>query len=158
MRHGEADLPSLYSQDWDRALTEKGHSDSRWIGSALWERKWRPSLIYASSAFRVQQTLQNVSEGFLQPATVLWHHEYYQCNASQLADSLTGTASEHTCLLLIGHNPTLSDFVTLLCRQPVHLSPAQAILLSHDKTNWDEAIYMHNWTYEGSLLPKPSDN
>ncbi|HEX2357189.1 MAG TPA: histidine phosphatase family protein [Micromonosporaceae bacterium] len=106
--------------DIDRSLTERGHADAAAAGAWLAHRGLSPDLVICSPAKRTRQTWHGVAlalgeAGPAQAAPVVrYEHQAYGGSADDLlalvcaADEAVGT------VLLIGHNPSVSELSAAL--------------------------------------------
>lgn len=111
LRHGKAEqghgLP-----DHERGLSARGRTDVA-ARSALLDPL--PDLVRCSSAVRATQTLELLA---LSEGTDVWvEDDLYATDARGLLTLLTETPDDVQTLLVIGHNPALSDATVLLARR-----------------------------------------
>jgi phosphohistidine phosphatase len=109
LRHGEA-LPSARgSRDFDRPLSDCGILEARGAAQAILAAMPKPSLILASSALRTMQTAETVRDTAFAGVPVIAEPSLYCATADAMLDILRGLADEFDAVLLVGHNPGISE-------------------------------------------------
>jgi phosphohistidine phosphatase len=118
LRHAKAEQsPAL--PDEDRPLTDRGHADSAAAGVWLARRKYLPDLVLCSPARRTRQTWHGVqvalndAVGGAAPE-VHFHREIYGGEPEDLLDLIQAAGAQVRTILLVGHNPTVSNLSALL--------------------------------------------
>lgn len=129
MRHGIAELPFHGRTDFQRKLTTQGRFQVLKQSQFLHKQGLKPSVILASSALRCAQTASIVSQQFPNSQMVLLE-SFYMASAQHLSDVLRQQQS-HGVVILIGHNPGLTQLIKLLSEtdKVEQLQPADAVLL-----------------------------
>jgi len=107
-------LASGARTDQDRGLTARGHHDAAVAGAWLAEQSLRPDLVLCSPARRTRQTWHDVAIAIAEAAggsgaRVEYAHDLYGSTRQATLDLLAGTAEAVDTVLVIGHNPTLSE-------------------------------------------------
>jgi phosphohistidine phosphatase len=123
LRHAKAEAPGD-GPDFKRRLTKNGEADSDAAGSWLADRKLLPDLVICSPATRTRQTWHGVAVALQQAnpdgAAPEAHYEasLYDGGRSEVIDLLRAVPDEIGTVLVIGHNPTVSDVSILLGPRP----------------------------------------
>ena len=112
LRHAKAarDAPS----DFERPLAPRGQRDAPATGRRIADWADPPTLIVTSDARRAQQTAEAVRDAFATAPPIVLAPDLYLAAPSQLLASVEALAPEHRHVLVVGHNPGLSDFATQL--------------------------------------------
>lgn len=120
LRHAKAETPGD-GPDLERRLTTKGEADADAAGSWLADEGLRPDLVICSPATRARQTWHGVAVAVAQadpdgPAPEV-HYEpgLYEGGQTEVIDLLRAVPDGTSTVLVVGHNPTMSD-VSLLLR------------------------------------------
>jgi len=119
LRHAKAETPGELP-DFERRLTEKGDADADAAGSWLADERLRPNLVLCSSARRTRQTWQGVSVALRQAdpdalsPEVHYEQRLYDGGRTEVIDLLRAVPDSVRTVLVIGHNPTMSDVSILL--------------------------------------------
>lgn len=102
LRHGKAEGRAPSGEDFDRALTERGHANARRIGQRLAELGIGIDLAIVSTAVRARQTWDEAGLAF-PDARVDHRDELYHADPVALAEAAVeaGVGS----VILVGHNP-----------------------------------------------------
>lgn len=139
LRHGEAG--SQGTSDKLRSLTETGINDSRRVGVVLQTKFGATDLAIVSAATRTRETSAAVLSEF--PARKLEFDERLY-HASSIADFTALIAhyadEKDLCVLVIGHNPIISSFASLLSGEEVRFSPAEYAILTIEEAHWKTAL------------------
>ena len=119
LRHAKAETPGELP-DFERRLTDRGRSDADAAGSWLADERLRPQLVLCSPARRTRQTWQGVSASLKQSdpeagnAEVRYEQGLYDGGRTEVIDLLRAVPDAVATVLIIGHNPTMSDISILL--------------------------------------------
>lgn len=109
LRHADAEADSASGRDFDRPLSDRGRHQAKLQGEAL--ASLAPLVAYVSPAERTRETF---SELRLDPSPELHHKEQiYEATAGDLL-VLLAESQDIRRLLVVGHNPGLSDLLTIL--------------------------------------------
>ena len=120
LRHAKAETPGE-RPDYDRHLTERGRADADAAGTWLGAAGLRPDLVFCSPATRARQTWHAVAVALAQadpegPAPdVRYEPGLYEGGRTEMIDLLRAVPDQTATVLVVGHNPTMSD-VSLLLR------------------------------------------
>jgi phosphohistidine phosphatase len=114
LRHAKAERPDGLP-DQDRPLTDRGHADAAAAGAWLLASGHVPGLVLCSPARRTRQTWHSVAIalGGAGSPTVQYERDLYDGDA-EAALQIIAAAKEAQSILLIGHNPTISQLSVLL--------------------------------------------
>jgi phosphohistidine phosphatase len=127
LRHAKAQTPGELP-DIERALTDRGRADAGAAGTWLADEGLRPRLVICSTATRARQTWHALAISLAASAPngggpeVHYEQRLYDGGRTELVDLVQAVSDDITTLLVIGHNPTVSD-VSLLLR-PDHMTGA----------------------------------
>jgi phosphohistidine phosphatase len=119
LRHAKAETPGE-QPDFERRLTTIGESDADAAGAWLADERLRPDLVFCSPAARTRQTWQGVSIALAQALPdsgspeVRYEKSLYDGGRTEVFDLLRAVPQDVKTVLVIGHNPTVSDVSLLL--------------------------------------------
>jgi len=140
LRHGEAESGKNGS-DHDRPLTDQGIQTVSQVGVKLMLRPFKFDLVLCSSARRTKETASHFLKSFGQQLEVNYLAELYNAPTNTVIQVLTHLDTEVENVILIGHNPSVSDLATyLLDVQFLSLSPGQLIAFDLSIDDW-ESLY-----------------
>ena len=125
MRHAKSDWTDVLP-DHERPLAERGRRDAPEIGKWLAAHVGRVDLVLCSTARRARQTWELAGAGLGEAPPVRYEDRIYQAQPLSVLDELpdeVGTA------VLVGHNPSLTDLVTLLSGEAHELKTSAIAVL-----------------------------
>lgn len=140
MRHGEAES-ALGVSDPMRRLTAEGRRCARRVAAELAHLGWVPEVGIVSDAVRTIETQAQVAEAI---PTIRWTQsaKLYLASAPATVRELVSIAAKVQTLMVVGHNPGLSDLIDRLSGDSARLDPADAALVSMDIGDWSDAFAM----------------
>jgi phosphohistidine phosphatase len=131
MRHADARWKDSAVSDLERPLNRRGTSDAEAMARRLAERGLVPDLILASPARRTQQTAEILARTFAENAPrVVREEALYLAGATEILALAQASGPRIRHLLLIAHNPGVSELVQLLLPQAAPAELAAAALCS----------------------------
>ena len=113
LRHAKADNPPA-TADFDRPLTSRGHADAAAAGAWLSHRGFLPDLVVCSPARRTRETWHGVALALSTAPSVRYDEDVYAASARSLLDLVSEVDAEYATVLVVGHNPGLSQLSMLL--------------------------------------------
>ncbi len=114
-----------------RELTDPGKRDIQRIGVHLQAKGWLPDVAVASPATRTQVTAEKALKAGGRGADGLaTDRRIYDASLHTLLQVLAGFAEGPGRVMLVGHNPGLSELATFLCKRPSTLSPGMLVRLA----------------------------
>lgn len=119
LRHAKAETPAG-DRDIDRRLSARGQADAAAAGAWLGAQGHLPDLVICSPARRTRQTWHAVAVALAEAApqppapTVRYERAVYDGSVDDLLRLVQSVPEEASSLLLIGHNPTISQLVAVL--------------------------------------------
>lgn len=112
LRHAKAEHPDEGS-DFDRRLTTRGTADAAAAGAYLAATQIHPDLVLCSPAARTRETWSGVAQALGSPE-VRYEQSLYEAGGTEVFDLLRTVPEAVQTVLLIGHNPTVSEVSLLL--------------------------------------------
>jgi phosphohistidine phosphatase len=116
LRHSRAETPGELP-DFARHLTQVGRADAGAAGAWLAGERIRPGLVLCSTAARTRQTWEGVSVALTQDAPapeVRFEQRLYDGGRTEVIDLLRAVPDSVHTVLVVGHNPTMTDVSILL--------------------------------------------
>ncbi|WP_067494058.1 histidine phosphatase family protein [Actinoplanes sp. TFC3] len=120
LRHAKAEAPGDLD-DFDRHLTSTGRANADAAGAWLADQQLHPDLVLCSPAVRTRQTWHGVAVALAQASPdsgspeVHYEQGLYHGGRTEVIDLLRAIPDTVRTVLIVGHNPTVSD-VSLLLR------------------------------------------
>lgn len=139
MRHADARWKDARVSDLERPLNRRGTAAAETMARRLLELELVPDLLLVSPARRTQQTADIVArELSLPPRRVLREEALYLASATDLMSVVHATGPRVAHLLLIAHNPGVSELVQLLVPQgnTAGLATAAVCSISFEAPHW----------------------
>lgn len=111
MRHGDAQWKDPEVADFARPLNRRGTAEAEAMARRLAELALIPDLIIASPARRTQQTAEIVArELALGPRNIRYEEALYLAGAPDILKLAQAIGPRVPHLMIIGHNPGISEF------------------------------------------------
>lgn len=143
MRHSKAEPMDDEMSDFDRQLAEKGRNDAGIMSTVLQSNSIRPDLILSSSALRAYQTALTVADRMsINPGKVKKHTDLYEdVTTSDILEHITTSVDSVKTLMIVGHNPWISNVAVALSQNFDDILPTSGVLVLDFKVDfWDEVI------------------
>lgn len=110
LRHAKSDWDDIGTRDFDRGLNDRGRKGAKLIGRHIREYGTKWDVILASSAERVQRTL----EAALPDAQPTFDKRLYLASTDTIVELIQENAGNADTVLIAGHNPGLQEMLFLL--------------------------------------------
>lgn len=141
MRHANAEWKDPRICDFDRPLNRRGVSEAEAMSRRLVELKLIPTVLLASSARRAQQTADIVARELgLNARNMRIEESLYLAPAEDIRRLIQATGPRVPHLMIVGHNPGISEVANLLA--PIthvdNLATAAICSLTFDTRTWAE--------------------
>ena len=141
MRHAKSSWKEPLP-DRERPLNKRGKRAARLIGEALAERGIIPDRILSSDAKRARATAKRVLKALPENRTLLQlDPALYAADAETILREIGQTDDQTETLLVIAHNPGISDLATLLSgdERLSWLPTAAVVVLEVSGDSWRES-------------------
>lgn len=160
MRHAKSSHNA--NRDKDRELTHFGLEDAKEMGQYLKETDNIPTEIISSPARRAKQTVTKVTEQLEIPSgSISWNNDFYSGSAADYLQAIEQAPKEADLILLVGHNPSISEAGTALLKQSAgstrRMSPAMLVCLEHPAGVWDK-VQPHSAQLRWTMTPQQLRN
>jgi phosphohistidine phosphatase len=137
LRHGAAESPGNQSGDMERNLTPSGENQVERLAGMLKENHQKLDLIVHSKAKRCVKTA-NIMAQYLLPKQLLPSPVIYRADYAELLALINELPKEMERVMLVGHNPTISFFVSYLSgEQHMMLSPGMMARIKFSDLEWE---------------------
>jgi phosphohistidine phosphatase len=114
LRHAKSSWDDAVS-DVDRPLAVRGERDAPRMGKRLKARRARPVLILTSHAARAHRTAELVAQTLkIGRRGLKIEHALYLASPDEILGVVAGQDDALSCVLLVGHNPGLTELVNRL--------------------------------------------
>lgn len=142
MRHAKSSWGEPGLDDFYRPLLEKGKKRTKLIIDYLMHKQLIPELILCSPAVRANDTAKIMAHGLgLTEDQVLVEKSIYTADVDQLENLFFDLPSSVNRLMLIGHNPSLTEFINRYLENKLDALPTSAVVAIDYKANkWEEVL------------------
>ena len=115
MRHAKSCWNQPWQDDHDRPLAERGLRDAPIMALRLTNRDIHPDLLLSSSANRAIQTSEFIAQALsLPPEKIEVNKNLYHASPEHLLKCIRKQKNSIQTLILVGHNPGLTELTNLL--------------------------------------------
>jgi phosphohistidine phosphatase len=111
LRHAKAANPDDYPTDFERPLAPRGRRDAAAAGEWLRSAGHVPDAALCSAALRTRETLAALH---FEDAPVVHERRVYAGSAKDVLELVRQTGPDVATLLVVGHNPTISEISDVL--------------------------------------------
>ncbi len=141
LRHAKSSWDDANLADFDRPLNERGKTDAPKMGKRLKEKDIRPQMIYSSAAVRALSTAKLVASAIDYPENrILVDRTLYHADEEKLLAYLHQCSDEWDSIMLVGHNPGLTNFANDLTSESIDNIPTAGIVaISLKIDSWNDA-------------------
>lgn len=115
LRHAKSSWSDRDQSDFDRPLNKRGKRDAPLMGRRLAERGLQPDLLLASPARRARLTVDAVAgELAVDTSRIIYDERLYLATLEALVTVVRSVAAELQHVMLVGHNPGLTELANYL--------------------------------------------
>ncbi|MEN8259417.1 MAG: histidine phosphatase family protein [Pseudomonadota bacterium] len=119
-RHAKSSWKHPFLADIDRPLNKRGKGDAPMMGRRLAGRNLKPDGLVTSPAARALATATALSEPLGYPEEkIIIEDALYEATKDRLLDVIYGLADAWGTVMIVAHNPGLTDLVNELFPYPV---------------------------------------
>ncbi len=139
IRHAKSSWSDLSLKDIDRPLNERGKKDAPRMGKRLKEKKVAPDIVLTSPAQRAFATCEEIARCLDYPLEkIKTDKRLYHANDEQLfkfIQELPDLKDKEEVVLIVGHNPGLTDFANSLLHETIDNIPTCGIVAAEIMVN-----------------------
>lgn len=137
MRHAKSDYPPSIADDFDRPLSKRGRKDLTCMANLLAAAENPPDLILSSSAVRAERTAVALATALkIEGRRFCLEDRLYLASPAGLFAAAADLPDQANSALIVGHNPGLEEWISLLCGADLRLPTAGLAALSLEITGW----------------------
>jgi len=115
VRHAKSSWTDSSLADHERPLNKRGQRDAPAMGQRLAGRKIKIDTIWSSTALRAVQTAELLAPPLKVSRKLIEQHDrLYTSSIEDLFSEITTCSDKIKALLVIGHNPVITEFTDLL--------------------------------------------
>lgn len=115
VRHAKSSWDDERLDDHDRPLAPRGHRDAPRMGKRLAQRQLDPDLLLTSTALRARETADYLAAALgVSPSSIRVERRIYLASPGELLRIVGELDDGLENVLLVGHNPGLTDLANML--------------------------------------------
>lgn len=135
VRHGKSSRSHSGQEEIDRSLTHRGKRDSEHMAEQFHDLGLQVHAVISSPAVRAKASARYFADHAVLPVEV--DERLYNAHEKDLMDIVHGLDGSRETVVLIGHNPGMSEFLCrLLGHDQLELSSAAVAVINFDVPEW----------------------
>ena len=138
LRHGDSSYQDSIINDWARPLSTEGEKECHDVAKFVKDCHPLPSKIISSNARRTIETIKILLEKNKWDSGILSvDKELYLASAKLLIKIIQNQPESINDLIIVGHNPGLSELSSSLLKQSIYLPTSGCVSLNINLDLWD---------------------
>ena len=137
MRHAKSSWEEEGQSDHERPLNDRGLRDAPRMGEFLVKKGFTADAILTSSAKRARRTAEAVAQAMNRVEHVEAIDALYLADPLVYLASLRHLPEEARVVLIVGHNPGISEWASKLTRRMVEMPTAAVACVTLPIDDWD---------------------
>jgi phosphohistidine phosphatase len=139
VRHAKSSWEDVALPDRDRPLADRGSRDAAKMGKRLAERDVKPDLILSSPATRALATAEVIARALnCKRKRIVVNNRLYAGQANDLLEVIQELDNEQEHVMLIGHNPELTELAHQLASEITHMPTCAIAEFTFDTKSWSD--------------------
>ena len=138
LRHARPSQTSPTGRDFDRPLIDAGRADARLVGQTFRQRNLAPDVIVRSPAARARETTDIVAEAAQLSARPRFDERLFDAGTEQILGIIAGIEDDAAMLLIVGHNPGLTELILRLTGASERVTPGTLAGIELDIAEWGD--------------------
>jgi phosphohistidine phosphatase len=136
-RHAHTPAAQPGQPDFDRELSVTGIQEARQAGNFIKSQNLLIDLFFSSAAVRAQQTARQIAEVIqFDEDKLKSSQELYYPKPATLLQTLTTLPETVQTIILVSHNPAVSDLVSKFAGSKVYVPTAGCNLIISEASEW----------------------
>ena len=153
VRHAKSSWSDTSLSDARRPLNRRGKRDAPMMGERIHRHGIRPSLIVSSPATRAWSTAKIIAEAINYPREFLQKEKsLYLASLDRILDVVVAQDNGFNNMMIVGHNPGLTDFVNFLVPGLTNNLPTAGVVsVEIEQDDWSlyerpaTKLLVHDW-------------
>ena len=138
LRHGDSLFQDSSVNDWSRPLSPEGEKECHDVAKFIKDCHPLPSKIISSNARRTIETVKILLEKNKWDSEILnVDKELYLASANLLTEKIQSQSESINDLIIVGHNPGLSELSSSLLKQSIYLPTSGCVSFNINLDLWD---------------------
>jgi phosphohistidine phosphatase len=140
VRHAKSSWNMIDIPDEQRPLLEKGRKRTMKVIGYLLENNIKVDHILSSHAVRAFETAKMLADGLKFPVeNIMVDSHIYHADGDKILDRFYDLPEGLNSVMLVGHNPSLTDFVNIFLKSPIENLPTSGVVsFSFETDNWEK--------------------
>lgn len=139
VRHAKSSWGDPALADRDRPLNERGLRDVATMGQRLAQRGARPDVLLASPATRALTTAEHLAQALgIKRRDIVLDERLYAAAANELLAVIRALGTAHERVMLVAHNPGLSDLAHRFASEITHMPTCAVVELTFAVAAWGD--------------------
>ena len=138
LRHAKSDWGTPGLKDFERPLNKRGEKNAPEMGKRLRKRGFKPERIISSPARRARDTARLLARQLtILESGVVFKDAIYEADTDALLETIQCIPQDLGCVMLVGHNPGMTELANLLGKFGIANLPTCAVVgLELEIKNW----------------------
>jgi phosphohistidine phosphatase len=137
IRHAKSSWDDLALADRDRPLNDRGKRDAPMVGKRLAKRRVKLDLILSSPATRALATAEIIAKKLdYKRSKIVVDDRLYAVEVEELLDVIRHLDDKTERVMLIGHNPELTELARRLSSKITHLPTCAVAEFTFSAKSW----------------------
>jgi phosphohistidine phosphatase len=139
-RHAKSSWNKKDLPDEKRPLLEKGKKRTKKVIDFLLKKDIKVDYIISSHAVRAYETAKIFAHALKYPVDQIKIDSHiYFATGDSLMDQFFDLSGRFNSVMIVGHNPTLTDFVNQFLKEPIDNLPTSGVVsISFDTDQWEQ--------------------
>lgn len=139
-RHADAKSAEEGQHDSERQLSPLGERQAESMGNCLQSEHCQIDLLLSSPAQRTLQTANILANAIAYPAAqIIINPDIYNATLPTLLEVIQHLNPQVDKVMIVGHNPGMSNLANTLCKRVVEMLPTCGIVqLAFDAPQWED--------------------
>ncbi|RXJ86591.1 histidine phosphatase family protein [Arcobacter sp. CECT 8985] len=139
IRHAKSSWKNMTLSDFDRPLNNRGKKNAPFMAKLLKKKGLKPDLIIASPSYRTRKTAHIFADIFkYNKKEILFFECLYNASKNDILETIKYIDDKFENLFLIGHNPSLNQFVQEYVNFNENIPTSGIIKIEFDCKRWKE--------------------
>ena len=138
LRHAKSSWKETELADHDRPLNQRGRRTAPRIGEFLQAEDLVPDLILCSTAVRAHTTALLVAEACAYGGEIKQLRSLYLAGLPAYVEAVRQVSDEHSCLLVVGHNPGVELLIKALTGETAAMPTAALACMELALKHWGD--------------------
>ncbi|HET6588762.1 MAG TPA: histidine phosphatase family protein [Candidatus Nitrosocosmicus sp.] len=141
LRHAKSSWKNKKLNDLNRPLNKRGRNEAVKMGEYLKSMDLMPDMIITSSALRARETATLLCRQSGYDGMVEVNFSLHEGDTTSYIQAITTSHEDKNKLLIVGHNPTLEQLLSLLTNKTVSLPTCTLVQIKLNVASWNKVIY-----------------